>query len=875
MILEALNQYYERLESDPNVDIAPFGYSRQKISFGVVLNDDGTLHEIIEETDGNAEKPRAKSLIVLGGAKPSGAGINPCFLWDNTGYLLGFKPDDDKPERTLEAFEAFRTKHLELQSTIDDPEFAAVCTFLESWKPENAADHETLAATSSGFGVFRIRGQTHYVHQRPAVKDWWNRQLMDADADATTEGQCLLTGQQAGLARLHEPKIKGVNGAQSAGASLVSFNDKAYESFGREQGYNAPVSEAAAFQYCTALNHLLRQGGGRIQIGDATTVYWTESQSPMEEFFSFVADPAKVPAEDDAQKQKVQATLQRIVQGESVEDLELGDGDNPFYVLGLSPNAARLSIRFWYVSTLAEMVAALRQHFNDLAIVRSFDRDPEFPAMWQLLRETVRDSKDIPPLLSGAVMRAILTGSPYPQMLFTAVLRRIRADRIVNSVRAGMLKACIIRSKRGSDDVVPVVHLDKHCRNPAYVCGRLFAQLESCQIRSRGDSPSKYDNTIRDRYFVSAMATPRDVFVPLLKLAIAHISKCAKGQKNSKKTLAEIRSDVEQRFVVQILEMIDEVPGFQSIEHQALFVIGYYHQSSANRPQLQESVDTQITPLEGEAVVIARRGANELHPSPAYHAGRLLAVCQQIQDLAAPNVGTTYVDSYFSAASTNPAILCRVWNVARHRLKQIGHWGTRKELEDLATRIVVQFGDAWPSEHTLHDQSLFQLGYFQQRAAIPHNSGNRRYLTNDGQSVKSYGEKFIADTLFSLGIGYRYEESILAPDEREASGQRAMSPDFAVLSVDGERTLYIEYCGLRGDTTYDKHWSMKARNYRAMGARTITDISADGARGELALLELVPEDVRDGHAVRCQIIEAIELALGDAEPHAAAEPTPF
>jgi len=371
------------------------------------------------------------------------------------------------------------------------------------------------------------------------------------------------------------------------------------------------------------------------------------------------------------------------------------------------------------------------------------------------------------------------------------------------------------------------------------------------------------------------MATPKNVFVQLLKLVIAHISKYAKGQKNSKEPLSEIRRDVEQRFVVQVLDMLDEVPGAQCIEHQALFVIGYYHQSSANRPPLQEPVNPHIIPSEGEAVVISRRAANELHASPAYHAGRLLAVCQQIQDLAAPDVGTTYVDSYFSAASTNPSILCRVWNVARHRLKQIGHWGTRKELEDLATRIVVQFGDAWPSEHNLHDQSLFQLGYFQQRAALPHPDGKRRYRTNDGQSVKSYGEKFIADTLSSLGVGYRYEESILAPDEREASGQRPMSPDFAVRSADGERTLYIEYCGLRGDPTYDKHWSMKARNYRNMGARTITDIETDGVKGEFALLELTPVDVRDGDAIKRQIVEAIELALGDAECHAAAEQTPF
>jgi CRISPR-associated protein Csd1 len=569
MILQALSQYYLRLESDPDVDVAPFGYSRQKISFCVVINDDGTLHEIIEESDGNSTKPRPKSLIVPGGAKPSGSGINPCFLWDNTGYMLGFKPDDEKPERTLEAFEAFRSKHADLKTTIDDPEFDAVCFFLSSWKPERATEFPTLVATSTGFGVFRVRGQTHYVHERRAVKDWWNARLAIGDNEVQVQGQCLLTGEILPLARLHEPKIKGVNGAQAAGASLVSFNDAAYESFGREQSFNAPVSEAATFQYCTALNHLLRPGGGKIQIGDATTVFWTESPSPMEEFFGFVADPSRISAEDDTQKLRVQTTLHRIVNGDAVEDLELGAGETPFYVLGLSPNAARLSIRFWFVSTLAEMVQALRQHFTDLAIVRSSDRDPEFPAMWQLLRETVRDSKDIPPLLAGAVMRAILTGGPYPQMLFAAVIRRIRADRVISAVRAGILKATLNRNSRlGISLLVKELSmsLDPDRPEPAYQLGRLFAELEKTQQ----DALPGINDTIKDRYFGAASATPGSVFPRIIRMSQHHLGKL------------EHRSRVHhEKQIQEIFGRVNNFPSHLNLNDQGLFALGYYHQRQA------------------------------------------------------------------------------------------------------------------------------------------------------------------------------------------------------------------------------------------------------------------------------------------------------
>ena len=569
MILQALNSYYERLQADSNVDIAAFGFSRQKISFCVVLNDDGTLHEVIPENDGDAAKPRPKLLIVPGGAKPSGSGVNPCFLWDNTGYMLGFKPDDPKPERSLQTFEAFRQKHVDLKTAIDDPEFHAVCTFLAQWDPKTAAEHATLTETSTGFGVFRIRGQTHYVHEREAVQAWWQQQLHGLDAADGVSGQCLLTGEISTLARLHEPKIKGVAGAQSAGASLVSFNESAYESYGCSQSYNAPVSEAAAFQYGTALNHLLRSESGRcIKIGDATTVFWTESPSPVEELFGFIADPGKAAAEDDVQKDALRTMLKRIASGENVADLGLGDDDTPFYVLGLSPNAARLSVRFWYVSTLKELVSAIRQHFVDLDIVRS-DRDPEFPAVWQLLRETARESKDIPPLLSGAVMRAVLTGSTYPQMLFTAVIRRIRADREIRAVRAGILKAFLNRNSRLN--ISPLskeisMALDPDRPEPAYQLGRLFAELEKTQE----DALPGINDTIKDRYFSAASATPGSVFPIIVRTSQHHLKKLSVGTKK-----------FHERAIQEICGRFDSFPSHLNLNGQGLFALGYYHQRQA------------------------------------------------------------------------------------------------------------------------------------------------------------------------------------------------------------------------------------------------------------------------------------------------------
>ena len=862
MILQALKAYYDRLAADPEIEISPIGFSRQKISFCVVLNDDGTLHEIIPVDDSDAKKPRPKLLIVPGGAKPSGSGINPCLLWDNTGYMLGFKPDDDKPERSLETFQAFRDRHLELQEAIDDPEFAAVCKFLTTWDPASAKEHQALAEITSGFGVFRIRRQTHYVHERESVRTWWESQQAIADENQII-GQCLLTGEIAPLARLHEPKIKGVSGAQSAGASIVSFNDSAYESFGRSQSYNAPVSEVAAFQYGTALNHLLRsEGGKRIQIGDATTVFWTESPSPAEELFGFIADPGSVSAEDETQKDVIRTLLQNIAQGKSSAELGMGDAETPFYVLGLSPNAARISIRFWYRNSLGDLVEAIRQHFEDIKVCRA-DFEIEFPPFWMLLRQTGRESKDIPPLLCGALVRSVLTKTAYPSSLLAAVVRRIQADRDVTAVRSGMIKGWLKRDP--SSNTVPTVELDESNTESPYLLGRLFAVLESCQIQARPlKEKSRNENTIRESYFIAAIASPLHVFARLLHLNKHHLSAVRRRNDINEKRRDGLHRSLELKLIT-IIQQIRSFSHQHDLPDRAWFILGYHHQRHVQI--LGQSEKSKQQNEEGKTMV-ELRGPDESNECDVYHVGRLLAVCQQIQDLADPKVGRTYCDSYFGSASNDPRILLRVWKLARHRLRQIDDWRARRELEDLANRIVVRFEHSWPASSGVDDQASFQLGYFHQRACLPSQGSEVRYRSNDGRcSAKSLGEKRVADTLFELSVAYEYERKVVVPDESTETGQRPLRPDFSLDSADGKHTLFIEYCGLIGNDHYDRLWAKKAALYRKLPASIIADIEPGDDRPSVSLLRLAPTDVRDNARITNLIQNAITMALGEAKPH--------
>jgi CRISPR-associated protein Csd1 len=573
MILEALNDYYRRLEGDPDSQIARFGYSEQKAAFAIVLNPDGTLNQFEDIRTVENDKQFNRQLVVPGQAKSSGSGLNPCFLWDNPAYLLGFKKDDPKPERTLQSFHAFRDKHKELEKTIDCPEFSAVCRFLESWDPKNATAYPVLKEFSSGFGVFQIVNERHFVHEHPKVIDYWQGQLLKADQEHKEIMPCLITGKLSPIAATHEPAIKGVKDAKSSGAKLVSFNCDAFNSYNKEQGFNSPVSEVAAFQYATALNHLLRfDSQQRINVGDTTTVFWTDQPSPAETLFSYLIDPSQLSqnksteTEDKAQNQRIRAILKQVSEGS--QPSELGDPTTRFYILGLAANASRLSVRYWHVSSLGDVIHRVGDHLAALRIDRgSNSKETEFPAVWQLLLETVRrggksireDLDNVSPLLGGALIRSILTGSSYPQSLPLAVINRVRADQNVSATRAAILKAFLTRNLIQKT----TMSLDSENPNTAYRLGRLFAALEKTQE----DALPGINSTIRERFYSSASATPQAVFPRLLRTYQHHLAKLDGGRKTYR-----------ERLVQSILLPVSEFPTHLNLAGQSQFALGYYHQ---------------------------------------------------------------------------------------------------------------------------------------------------------------------------------------------------------------------------------------------------------------------------------------------------------
>jgi len=576
MILQRLAEHYDRIASNPENQLPRSGWSVQKISFCVVLNEDGTLHsfESLLEPDGRRSKPR--EMLVPGQNKPTGSAVTPCLLWDSSQYMLGYKANDSDPERTRKCFAAFRDFHLELESRFDHPSYRALCAFLRSWSPEEAQRHSgRLDEITKNFGVFRLAATTSHLHEQFATEF---ADLLDSGHEpASPEGMCLVTGRFAPIARLHEPKIKGVNGTQSAGALLVSFNAPAYESYNKEQSYNAPVSTDAAFKYANALNFLLKDGRRRISLGDTTVVFWAEHRHPLEEAMSDLMGEINLPevgAEDEVRVQQTRRFLRQLRDG-AVEDKALDSQSRTrFFILGLAPNASRISVRFWVEADVGELERRLGQHLRDLEIIHHDDRPL---TLRDIARSTGRaeyrpdgrlkgfDNKSAPDQLVGELARSVLTGAAYPQPLLSAMLRRIRSDGEVHPARVAATKGYLLRNARLRGTNLEVsVELDEDQIAPPYRMGRLFALLEKIQTDS---AESGLNSTIKDRYFSSASATPAVVFPRLFRLSQHHQAKLATG--------ARI---YYEKLLQETISGVNRFPAHLTLEDQGLFVIGYYHQ---------------------------------------------------------------------------------------------------------------------------------------------------------------------------------------------------------------------------------------------------------------------------------------------------------
>ena len=593
MILQALYDYYKRKKDS----LPDEGFELKEIKFIIVIDKEGNFKDLIDTREN--KKGRKYNLPKAIGRSGSKSWQTTFLLWDHYGYVLAHPKDPT--EKAIEM--AKKQNNIFIQNINDLPEYVkndegvnAVKLFYDKNQMGKVKQHPNWTDCEKIAGcnlTFQLDGDERLIPERKVVKEY--QQSLLSSGEATDDeyekfiAPCIITGESGVIARLHN--TTPILGSQST-AKIVSFQrNSGFDSYGKEQAYNAPVSLSAEAAYSTALNHLLKSPKNRVLIGDTTIVFWADKPPKiidMEDIFPWVIS-ARVQENDDPDKGvKVIETLYKSVR---TGKLPLEE-QNRFYVLGLSPNVARISVRLWKMGTVKEFGEKIIQHFDDLKIIRS-SYEPEHLSLNRILTSIVFQYKmeNVPPNLSGSVIESILDGKPYPVTLLQQCIRRIRAESAkkdnngrpvqnVTRTRAAILKAYINRYLRfyNLKEKEITMALDPTNNNPGYRLGRLFAVLEKIQENA---NPG-INATIKDRYYGAASSSPVSVFSQLLKLKNHHLAKLKKGEKI-----------YFEKLVGDIMDGISEFPSHLTMNDQAYFSIGYYHQRQEFYKKKEESVENE------------------------------------------------------------------------------------------------------------------------------------------------------------------------------------------------------------------------------------------------------------------------------------------
>ena len=565
MILHALTQYYQRkAESDGGV--APEGFENKEIPFIIVIDKQGKFIQLEDTRELKNKKKVARTFLVPKGLGRSGSKSYEVsnLLWDHYGYVLAYAGEKGQ-EQADKQHASFTAKVSELKQVLpDDAGVAAVAAFLASAAEKNevmqAANWAECAKVKGCNLSFRLVDEAvDLVCQSKAVQAYVS-QDNQAQSDNIPKGICLVTGKLAPIARLHNP-VKGVNAKP---APFTSVNLSAFESYGKEQGFIFPVGEQAMFEYTTALNTLLA-GENRFRIGDVTAICWSAKPTPLEEYLASLISGGK--DHPDAHIDAVKSLYKSLYHGKYTEP----DGKEKFYLLGLSPNSARIVVRFWHETTVAALSESIAVWYDDLQMVRGENSPyPEYMPLPRLLGNLVLDGKmeNLPSDLIAQITDAALNNRVLPVSLLQAALRRNKAEQKITYGRASLLKAYInraIRAGRLKNMKELTMSLDRNRQDIGYVLGRLFAVLEKAQAEA---NPG-LNATIADRYFGSASSTPIAVFGTLMRLLPHHLNKLE----------FEGRAVQLQWEIRQILEHCQKFPNHLNLEQQGLFAIGYYHET--------------------------------------------------------------------------------------------------------------------------------------------------------------------------------------------------------------------------------------------------------------------------------------------------------
>lgn len=600
MILQALVRCYEALAERGELEKP--GWSPVKVSWGLELDADGQVKSLLPLGSMDTKSKQFSRTMTLPNKLKSTSRASSNFLWDNSEYILGLGKKENTTEKN---FQACVWRHQEILKDVKHPFAQAIVKFFDGWKPENSFENpiiktnikELIKGGNIVFVMEDSKGELQFAHDVPEIRRAWDETYISMGNEEV--GRCLVTGEKTPIAILH-PSISGVYGAKSFGALLVSFNMEASESYGKEQGRNAPVGKYAAFAYGAALNYMVGQADFHGRLGDTTLVYWAEGAEPAygSAFMAMMGMGGE--NKNEITQKELSGVLTALCQGHTVKWANVPlNPENRFYILGLAPNASRLSVRFFLQDSFDAFVKHYQKHQERLNIVRPAFDERETLSMWALLRETVNPNsrdKSAQPQLVGEMLRAVLTGSLYPSALYTQTEIRLRAEKEINRGKAAIIKAYLLRNvvEQQKDQThvykeVLDVELNEQSTYLPYRLGRLFAVLEALQLeafRDNNNRDSKPNTTIKDQFFSSACATPVVAFPIIVDRAQKYLRKL---KAKNKEGLARYYSDMMDDIIGNFEEK--RYPAHLSLEDQGIFQIGYYHQRQRMYAKKEEKDD--------------------------------------------------------------------------------------------------------------------------------------------------------------------------------------------------------------------------------------------------------------------------------------------
>lgn len=553
MILKALYDYYNRCEG-----LTPKGLENKEIGYLIVIEPDGTFVRIESRMQ---DKKTAASFVVLQSVKRSGTKFTPNYFWDNYEYVIGGK------EANIKKHNAFIHIIESLKSGLpENKNINAISNFYKKYNDiekviEKDSLYEDFHKSKKNIS-FLINGECKIAAEDPDIHDL----VLAQKNEDNKKGLCLVLGEDRSISRLHTTiKLTKDTGP------LVSFKtDRGYDSYGKEQGYNAPISEDVEFAYTTALNTMLQKGShNKFMVGNRTFVFWASSSKEIaeeaeESLFDMLGYSDTKADNPNAKIEQVRKVFTSIYSGVLKTNL-----DDRFYILGLAPNSARIAVVYWSDTSLRDFAGMVIRHFNDMEIVDNIGKDKRpYMGIREMLSAVTLGGKqsDVTPNLPEAVVKSIFQGTPYPYTLFSSCIRRIRAesgDNGANKIaRVAIIKAYLNRQNDNNKKIE--VMLDKSNTNQGYLCGRLFAVLDKIQ-----EDANKI-HSIRERYMNAASSTPASVFATILNLSSHHLENLS--SEGTKVFYEKLKQEIIDKISA------DGFPAHLDLQDQGRFFVGYYHQ---------------------------------------------------------------------------------------------------------------------------------------------------------------------------------------------------------------------------------------------------------------------------------------------------------